>query len=205
MGLGGAVVMPQTLSIITNVFDPKERPRAIGIWATAVGIGVAIGPILGGLLLAHFWWGSVFLINVPLTAVGVVPIPLLVPETRSPNPGRIDYLGVLLSIVGLVLLVYGIIQGGEKGTGCAATCSARPRPACPSWPSSPGTRPGSPPLAGREAVPRPPAVLRRRGPRPVLLRHIGAFFFPTFYPQNVRGYTPLAAGLLTCRSRRARC
>jgi MFS family permease len=71
MGLGGAAVMPQTLSIITNIFDPKERPRAIGIWASAVGVAIAIGPVTGGLLLDHFWWGSVFLINVPLTAVGV--------------------------------------------------------------------------------------------------------------------------------------
>src|ERR1044071_7472085 len=115
MGLGGAMVMPQTLSIITNVFDPRERPRAIGIWASAVGVSIAGGPILGGLLLDHFWWGSIFLINVPLTAAGVVLIALLVPESRSPSPGRIDYLGVLLSIAGLVLLVYGIIQGGETG------------------------------------------------------------------------------------------
>jgi len=72
MGLGGAAVMPQTLSIITTVFDPRERPKAIGIWASAVGVAIAIGPMTGGLLLDHFWWGSVFLINVPLTAAGVV-------------------------------------------------------------------------------------------------------------------------------------
>src|SRR5579859_4214655 len=77
MGLGAAAVMPQTLSIISNVFDPRERPRAIGIWAMAVGIGVAIGPIVGGLLLAHFWWGSVFLINVPFTAAGAAAVWLL--------------------------------------------------------------------------------------------------------------------------------
>src|SRR5215470_15489049 len=70
MGLGGAAVMPQTLSIISNVFEPGERARAIGIWASAVGIGVATGPVLGGVLLAHFWWGSVFLINVPVTVLG---------------------------------------------------------------------------------------------------------------------------------------
>ncbi len=116
MGLGAAAVMPQTLSIISNVFDPAERARAIGIWAVAVGIGVAIGPIVGGLLLAHFWWGSVFLINVPVTAIGVAAIALLVPESRNPDPGRIDFLGVLFSIAGLVLLVYGIIQGGDRGS-----------------------------------------------------------------------------------------
>src|SRR5881227_1506500 len=116
MGLGAAAVMPQTLSIITNVFDPAERPRAIGIWAMAVGIGIAIGPIVGALLLAHFWWGSVFLINVPFCAASVAAIALLVPESKNPNPGRIDYVGVLASIAGLVLLVYGIIQGGDKGS-----------------------------------------------------------------------------------------
>src|SRR5215469_334605 len=113
MGLGGAAVMPQTLSIISNVFEPQERARAIGIWASAVGIGVAIGPVLGGLLLTHFWWGSVFLINVPVTVLGAAAVFFLVPESRNPAPGKIDYLGVLGSIVGLVLLVYGIVQGGD--------------------------------------------------------------------------------------------
>ncbi len=116
MGLGGAAVMPQTLSIITTVFEPRERPRAIGIWASAVGVAIAVGPIVGGLLLDHFWWGSVFLINVPLTAIGIVAIAFLVPESRSPSPGRVDYLGVLLSIAGLVLLIYGIIEGGDSGS-----------------------------------------------------------------------------------------
>src|SRR5215471_6300100 len=116
MGLGGAAVMPQTLSIITNIFDQKERPKAIGIWASAVGVAIAVGPVTGGLLLDHFWWGSVFLINVPLTAVGVTAIALAIPESKSPSPGRIDYLGVLLSIAGLVLLVYGIIRGGDAGS-----------------------------------------------------------------------------------------
>src|SRR5246127_4334894 len=72
MGLGGAAVMPQTLSIISNVFSPGERAKAIGIWASAVGIGVAIGPVLDGVLLSHFWWGSVFLINVPVTVIGAI-------------------------------------------------------------------------------------------------------------------------------------
>src|SRR5262245_60835883 len=116
MGFGGAAVMPQTLSIITNVFDPDERPKAIGIWASAVGVAIAIGPVTGGVLLNHCWWGSVFLINVPLTAIGVVAILMLVPESKSPSPGRVDYLGVLLSIAGLVLLVYGIIRGGDAGS-----------------------------------------------------------------------------------------
>ena len=113
MGLGGAAVMPQTLSIISNVFEPAERPRAIGLWATAVGLGIATGPVLGGLLLDHFWWGSVFLINVPVTVVGAIAVAILVPESRNREAGGIDYVGVLLSIAGLVSLVYGIVQGGD--------------------------------------------------------------------------------------------
>src|ERR1700744_6255867 len=116
MGPGGAAVMPQTLSIISNVFEPQERPKAIGIWASAVGIGVAIGPVLGGVLLAHFWWGSVFLVNVPVTIIGAILVATLVPESRNPERVGIDYLGVLLSIAGLVLVVYGIVQGGDTGS-----------------------------------------------------------------------------------------
>src|ERR1700754_1392261 len=101
MGLGAAAVMPSTLSIIANVFDPKERPRAIGVWAGAVGLGVAIGPLVGGLLLQHFWYGSVFLINVPVVIIGIVLLLALVPESRDPKPGRIDVLGVVLSVIGL--------------------------------------------------------------------------------------------------------
>src|SRR3954451_494602 len=119
MGLGAAAVMPATLSIIANVFDPHERGRAIGVWAGAVGLGVAIGPIVGGLLLEHFWWGSVFLINVPIVIAGVVLVSVLVPESRDPRPGRIDIVGVLLSILGLTLLTYGVIEGGENGFGNA--------------------------------------------------------------------------------------
>src|SRR3954454_17184449 len=117
MGLGAAAVMPSTLSIIANVFDPRERGRAIGVWAGAVGLGVAIGPIVGGLLLEHFWWGAVFLINVPIVIAGVVLVLALVPESRDPKPGRIDVGGVLLSIVGLTLLTYGVIKGGENPFG----------------------------------------------------------------------------------------
>src|SRR6185369_3000419 len=106
MGIGAAAIMPSTLSIISNVFDPRERGKAIGIWAGAVGLGVAIGPIVGGLLLEHFWWGSVFLINVPIIVAGLIAIAILVPESKDPKPGRVDVLGVLGSIVGLVALVY---------------------------------------------------------------------------------------------------
>ncbi|WAL71543.1 MFS transporter [Kitasatospora sp. YST-16] len=113
MGLGGAFVMPATLAIIMNVFERHEQPKAIGIWAGAVGLAIAIGPITGGLLIEHFWWGSVFLVNVPIVVVALGLMGWLVPDSKDPNPGKLDPVGVLLSIVGLVALIYGIIKGGE--------------------------------------------------------------------------------------------
>ncbi|WP_375489636.1 MFS transporter [uncultured Jatrophihabitans sp.] len=115
MGIGAAAVQPQTLSIIQNVFEPRERPKAIGIWAGASGMAIALGPITGGILLKYFWWGSVFLVNVPIVVVALVAIYFLVPESKNPQPGRLDPLGVLLSIVALVVLVYGVIEGGNSG------------------------------------------------------------------------------------------
>jgi DHA2 family integral membrane protein (MFS transporter) len=113
MGIGAAAVQPQTLSIIQNVFEPHERPKAIGIWAGASGMAIALGPIAGGALLKYFWWGSIFLVNVPIVIVGVVAIVFLVPDSKNPRPGRLDPFGVLLSMVALVVLVYGVIEGGN--------------------------------------------------------------------------------------------
>lgn len=111
MGIGAAAIMPSTLSILTNVFTrPDQRARAIGIWSGTTGLGVALGPILGGWLLAHFWWGSVFLINVPIAAVGGVAALWLVPNSKNPASKRSDPLGAVLSIAGMGLLLWGIIE-----------------------------------------------------------------------------------------------
>ena len=124
MGVGGAAVMPVTLAIITVVFPPHERGRAIGAWAGAVGAAVALGPVLGGLLLEHpewsSWltgndWGSVFLINVPIVIVGLIGILRVVPESRNPHPQQLDLIGLVLSFVGLVALIYGIIHASSVG------------------------------------------------------------------------------------------
>lgn len=114
MGIGAAAVQPQTLSIIQNVFEPHERPKAIGIWAGASGMAIALGPIAGGLLLKFFWWGSIFLVNVPIVIVGVIAIFFLVPTSRDPHPHRLDPAGVVLSTAALVILVFGVIEGGNS-------------------------------------------------------------------------------------------
>ena len=115
MGIGGAFIFPTTLSILTNVFRAEERAKAIGIWAGVSGLGIAIGPLVGGLLLEHFWWGSVFLVNVPICAIAIVLGRFFVPDTRATRPtGRLDPLGAVLSIVGLVGLLYAIIEGPDR-------------------------------------------------------------------------------------------
>jgi EmrB/QacA subfamily drug resistance transporter len=117
MGVGGALIMPATLSIITNVFtDPRERGQAIAIWAATAGAAVAIGPVTGGWLLEHFWWGSVFLVNVPVVVVALILGQLFVPTSRDPSAPPIDLLGAALSIVGLISLVWAIIEGPNGWT-----------------------------------------------------------------------------------------
>jgi EmrB/QacA subfamily drug resistance transporter len=115
MGVGGALIMPATLSIITNVFPREERAKAIGIWAGTASIGVGLGPLFGGLLLEYFDWYSVFLVNVPVAAVAFLAGLRYVPESRDPSPGRFDVPGALLSIGALVSLIYALIEAPEKG------------------------------------------------------------------------------------------
>ncbi|HEX3328090.1 MAG TPA: MFS transporter [Actinomycetota bacterium] len=115
MGIGGALIMPSTLSILTNVFPPRERGQAIGIWAAVSGLGIILGPVIGGYLLDHFWWGSVFLINVPIIAIALVSGWFLIPESKDPEARRLDPVGALLSIAGLSALLYAIIEAPGKG------------------------------------------------------------------------------------------
>jgi EmrB/QacA subfamily drug resistance transporter len=197
MGFGGAFVMPATLAILMNVFERDEQPKAIGIWAGGVGLGIAIGPITGGALLEHFWWGSVFLVNVPIVVVALAAMVLLVPDSRDPRPGRLDPLGVLLSIAGLVLLVYGIIKGGQladftdpevllTGGGGLLVLIA---------------------FVLHERRSDHPAIDVRYFRDPafsaavvaialVFFALMGVTFFAVFYMQSVRGFSALEAGLL---------
>jgi EmrB/QacA subfamily drug resistance transporter len=116
MGAGAALIMPSTLSIIATVFPrPAERARAIGIWSAAVGVGIAIGPLLGSWLLGHFWWGSVFLVNVPIAFAGVAVAIWLVPASRASVARRVDLGGVVLSLGGLGAVLWAVIEAPVYG------------------------------------------------------------------------------------------
>jgi len=115
MGVGGALIMPSTLSIIANVFPPQERARAITIWAGVSGLGVGLGPLVGGLLIENFAWSAVFLVNVPIVIVALALGFLFVPESRDPSGARLDLPGALLSIGAVSALVYGIIEAAAAG------------------------------------------------------------------------------------------
>ena len=117
MGIGGALIMPATLSIISNVFPREERAKAISIWAACAAVGIGLGPLFGGLLLEWFSWESVFLVNVPVSAVALALGVVLVPNSRDPEPGAFDLVGATLSVATLVTLVYGIIEAPNDGWG----------------------------------------------------------------------------------------
>ncbi|MGV9317619.1 MFS transporter [Streptomyces sp. NPDC003660] len=197
MALGAAFVMPATLAVLMNVFERSEQPKAIGIWAGGVGLGIAIGPITGGALLDHFWWGSVFLINVPIVLIALALMVWLVPDSRDPKPGRLDPVGVVLSVLGLVLLVYGIIKGGELADFTDAKVLAT--------------------IIAGVVVLIGFVVYEKRSDHPsldvtyfrnkvfsaamaaialVFFALMGVTFFGVFYTQSVRGYSPLESGLL---------
>lgn len=196
MGIGAAAVQPQTLSIIQNVFEPEERGKAIGIWAGSSGMAIALGPIAGGALIKYFWWGSVFLVNVPFVIVGVIAIFLLVPESKDPRPQKVDPSGVLLSIVALVLLVYGIIEGGNSNHWLTVQALGA--------------------VALGVALLALFVVLQRRSSHPTIdvnlfknrqfaaggaaialtfFALMGSTFYLAYFLQGVRNYTPLAAGV----------
>jgi EmrB/QacA subfamily drug resistance transporter len=196
MGIGAALVMPSTLAIITNTFtDRHERQRAIGFWAATSGAGIALGPIVGGLLLDHFAWGSVFLINVPIAAAGFVFALALVPDSKNPVAERPDLVGSLLSIIGVGLVLWAIIEAPMHG-----------------WSSAQVLVTG----AGGLAVLAGFAIWERRCAHPMLklgffaersfsgavvavgltmFGLVGALFVLTQFPQFQLGYTALEAGV----------
>jgi EmrB/QacA subfamily drug resistance transporter len=195
MGVGGALIMPATLSITTGVFTGSERAKAIGIWSACAGIGVAFGPVAGGWLVEHFWWGSVFLINVPFIAAALLGGLVLLPESRDPTTAPPDLLGAVLSTVGITALVYAIIAAPNDG-----------------WTSTSVLVPSGLALVSLAAF----VQVERRSRYPMLpmsffrsahfsaaslsisltfFSLMGSLFFLTQYLQIVRGYSSLAAGV----------
>jgi EmrB/QacA subfamily drug resistance transporter len=198
MGFGAAIVFPNTLSILSNVFtDRTERAKAIGVWGATTGMGVAFGPIVGGFLLEHFWWGSVFLAMAPAAVVAILLVAVAVPTSRDPSTPRLDRVGLALSTTGIGLLVYSIIEAPARG-----------------W-SAPASVAG---FAGGIATLALFAAWERRVSSPMLdvrlfanLRFsaasasvtvafftlFGFIFMVTMYFQFMHGYSPLSTGLRT--------
>src|SRR3982751_3908856 len=121
LGVAGATLMPSTMALTRNMFhDAKQRRTAIGIWMAVFSSGTALGPLVSGVLLVHFWWGSVLLINVPVMVLLLVLGPALLPEFRDPKPGRFDLLSVVLSMAAILPTIYGIKKAAQDGFGATA-------------------------------------------------------------------------------------
>lgn len=198
MGVGAALIFPATLAILVNVFrDPKQRAAAIAVWAATSGLAIALGPVSGGLLLEHFWWGSVFLVNVPVVVLAMIAIAWVVPTSRDETMHRFDPVGVVASIAGITLVVWAVIEGPHRG-----------------WTSAPVVGGGMLGLGVLTAF----VVWERRSHHPMLdvrvftnmrftagslsvtfafFALMGFIFMVTQYFQFVRGYDTLEAGVRT--------
>lgn len=196
MGIGGAMIMPSTLSILGTVFpDPAERAKAISIWAAMSAVGIALGPVLGGLLLAHFGWGSIFMINVPVVVLALVSGHVLIPTSKDPSPGRMDLLGSLLSIVALGGLVFSVIEGPDAGWASAEVLGT----------AALGVAAAAAFVAWERASGHPMldlALFRHRGfsigALTLMLGYfggLGTYFLYTQHLQFVLGYSALRAGV----------
>ncbi|MET9083692.1 MFS transporter [Streptomyces sp. NPDC004237] len=115
MGVGGALLLTTTLAVAMQIFTPDEQPKAIGVWSAVNALGFAAGPLIGGFMLNHFWWGAIFLINLPVAALALAAVVVLVPESKNPQGDRPDLVGALLSTIGMAALVFAIISGPGHG------------------------------------------------------------------------------------------
>src|SRR6266702_1400915 len=194
MGLGGAIVMPLTLSVLPAIFSQQERPRAIAVWSVASGVSVALGPIVGGWLLDHYFWGSIFLFNVPFIVAAIVAVVWLVPESRDPRPRRSDPAGVLLAAGGLTSLVYAIIEQPTRGwdwvTVTTLAVGLALLAAFAAWEAR-----SRHPVLNVRLFANPRFTWATVGFGLVGLVLTGAMFLFTQYLQDVEGYRPFDAGL----------
>lgn len=197
MGLGAALVMPATLSILTTVFPPRERARAIAVWAGLAGAGAAIGPIAGGWLLQHFWWGSVFLVNLLVIAIALAAGRRLVPTSRDPRQVPLDPVGAGLSIVGLGTLLYAIIEAPTHGWTSPATVGTGAVALAVLVIFGMWELRSTHPMLDLRLFHNPRLSAASAAITLVFFAMFGTFFLFTQYLQLVKGYTALGAGLRT--------
>jgi EmrB/QacA subfamily drug resistance transporter len=200
MGVGAALVMPATLSILTNVFPPHERARAIAIWAGLSGAGAAIGPIAGGWLLEHFYWGSVFFLNVPVVVLALVAGGVLVPTSKDPQQPPLDIQGALLSILGLGALLYAIIEAPNHGWGSGTTLAGFAAAAVFLGAFAWWELRSEHPMLDLRFFRDPRFSTSSIAVMLVFFAMFGTFFLMTQYLQLVHGYSALAAGFRTLPS-----
>jgi len=193
MGAAAAMIMPSTLSILVNVFGPDERTKAIAIWASITGAAGGFGPLISGWLLGHFWFGSVFLINVPIVAVALVAGKFLVPRSRDPQEARLDPIGAVLSIIGIVALVYGLIEAPEEGWLSGSTLIAFAIAAIVLTAFALWELHSEEPMLDMRFFRNPAFSTGTGGMILVFVAMYGVMFLVTQYFQLVLGYSPLSA------------
>lgn len=197
MGVGGALIMPSTLSIITSMFTGPRRAKAIAMWTAVAGIGVALGPVVGGWLLERFWWGSIFLVNVPIAVVVLLAGARLIPESRDTHAGRADLPGVGLSVAGLLALVYGIIEAPTHGWTGSRTLTAFALAAVTLTAFVLWELRSSHPVLQLRLFRNPRFTAASLTIALAFFALFGALFVMTQYLQLVLGYSAFAAGLRT--------
>lgn len=196
LGVFGATLMPSTLGLIRSMFhDSRQRATAIGVWGAMWGGGAAGGPLVGGWLLEHFWWGSVFLINVPVLVVMLILAPFLIPESRDPNPGRLDFIGALLSMAMMVPLVYALKEAAVNGPELSHLAVALVGVAA-GWLFVRRQRRIKDPLVDVTMFSKPIFTTAILTNLLAVFGLAGVLFFGTQYLQMVLGYSPLQAGLI---------
>jgi EmrB/QacA subfamily drug resistance transporter len=200
LGLAGAGVIVMAISALTVLFSKEERPKAVGIWAAATFVALPIGPILGGWLLTHYWWGWVFLINVPVVIVGLVAASLLVPASRSAESPGIDVVGMATSAGGLVAVTYGLIKAGQEGWANVGalvmmTLGVALVVGFFRWERRLSRRPGGQPLVDLALFSSPSFTWGVILAAVAILAMIGVLFTMPQYFQGVLGADPIGSGL----------